>query len=96
MSDLRKAMEQYLSLRRSLGFKLIKVDSILRSFVSFAEREAASYVTTNLALRWVKLSTAKEPATLADRLNAVRRFAIWRRAADDRTEVPPKNLLPYR
>jgi integrase/recombinase XerD len=96
MSDLREAMEQYLSLRRSLGFKLIKVDSILRSFVAFAEREAASYVTTDLALRWVKLSTAKEPATLADRLNAVRRFAIWRRAADERTEVPPKNLLPYR
>jgi integrase/recombinase XerD len=96
VSALREAMQQYISLRRSLGFELIKVDSILRSFVSFAEREAASYVTTDLALRWVKLSTAKEPATLADRLNAVRRFAIWRRTADERTEVPPKNLLPYR
>jgi integrase len=89
-------MEQYLSLRRSLGFELINVEITLRSFVAFAEREAASHVTTDLALRWVKLSTAKEPATLADRLNAVRRFAIWRRAADERTEVPPKNLLPYR
>lgn len=96
MSDLREAMEQYLSLRRSLGFELINVEITLRSFVAFAEREAASHVTTDLALRWVKLSTAKEPATLADRLNAVRRFAIWRRAADERTEVPPKNLLPYR
>jgi site-specific recombinase XerD len=44
----------------------------------------------------VKLSTAKEPATLADRLNIVRRFAIWRSAADVHTEVPPKNLMPYR
>ena len=89
-------MQQYLSLRRSLGFGLIKVDSTLRSFVAFAEREAACHVTTDLALRWVKLSTAKEPATLADRLNTVRRFAIWRSAVDKRTEVPPKNLLPYR
>jgi len=96
VSALREAMQQYLSLRRSLGFELIKVDSILRSFVAFAEREAAFHVTTDLALRWVKLSTAKEPATLADRLNTVRRFAIWRSAADERTEVPPKNLLPYR
>jgi integrase/recombinase XerD len=96
VSALREAMQQYLSLRRSLGFELINVDSTLRSFVAFAEREAASYVTTDLALRWVKLSTAKEPATLADRLNTVRRFAIWRSAADERTEVPPKNLLPYR
>jgi len=96
MSTLREAMEQYLSLRRSLGFKLIKVESILRSFVAFAEKKAASHITTDLALKWVKLSTAKEPATLADRLNTVRRFAIWRSAADERTEVPPKNLLPYR
>lgn len=96
MSALRKAMQQYLSLRRSLGFKLIKVESTLRSFVAFAERDAASHITTDLALRWVKLSTAKEPATLADRLNIVRRFAIWRSAADVHTEVPPKNLMPYR
>ena len=96
MSALREAMQQYLSLRRSLGFKLIKVESTLRSFVAFTEREAASHITTELALRWVKLSTAKEPATLADRLNIVRRFAIWRSAVDDRTEVPPKNLIPCR
>jgi integrase len=89
-------MQQYLSLRRSLGFKLINAESTLRSFAAFAEREAASHVTTDLALRWVKLSTAKEPATLADRLNIVRRFAIWRSAADMHTEVPPKHLMPYR
>jgi len=96
VSALREAIQQYLSLRRSLGFKLIKVESTLRSFVAFAERDAASHITTDLALRWVKLSTAKEPATLADRLNIVRRFAIWRSAADVHTEVPPKNLMPYR
>ena len=96
MSALRKAMQQYLSLRRSLGFKLINVGSILESFVAFAERETAPHVTTDLALRWAMLSTAKEPATLADRLNTVRRFAIWRSATDMHTEVPPKNLMPYR
>jgi len=96
VSALREAIQQYLSLRRSLGFKLIKVESTLRSFVAFAEREAASHITTDLALKWVKLSTAKEPATLADRLNIVRRFAIWRSAADVHTEVPPKNLIPCR
>jgi integrase len=89
-------MQQYLSLRRSLGFELINVGSILESFIAFAEKEKASHVTTDLALRWVMLSTAKEPATLAYRINTVRRFAIWRSAADMHTEVPPKNLMPYR
>ena len=96
MSDLRKAMEEYLAIRRSLGFKLIKVEGTLRSFVAFAEKEAASHVSIDLALRWLKVSTAKESATLADNLNTVRRFAIWRSVADERTEIPPKNLLPCR
>jgi integrase/recombinase XerD len=89
-------MEEYLALRRSLGFELLNVAGTLRSFVAFAERESASHVTIDLALRWVKLSTAKESATLADRLHIVRRFAIWRSATNVRTEVPPKDLLPYR
>jgi len=96
VSTLGEAVQHYLSLRRSLGFKLINMASILKSFVAFAEREAASHVTTDLALRWIDLSTAKESATLAYRYNIVRRFAIWRSAADTHTEVPPKNLLPYR
>lgn len=96
MSALRKAMQQYLSLRRSLGFKLINVENTLQSFITFAEKESACHVTTDMVLRWLNLSTAKEPATLANRFSMVRRFAIWRSAADDRTQVPPKNLLPYR
>jgi len=82
MSDLRKAMEEYLKLRRSLGFELLKVAGILRSFVAFAEKETAFHITTDLVIRWVKLSTAKESATLADKYNTVRRFAIWRNAIE--------------
>ncbi len=89
-------MEEYLAIRRSLGFKLIKVEATLRSFVAFAEKEVASHVSIDLALRWLKVSTAKESATLADNLSTVRRFAIWRSVADARTEIPPKNLLPCR
>lgn len=94
MSDLRKAMEEYLALRRSLGFELLKIAGTLSSFITFAEKETATHVTTDLVLRWVKLSTAKEPATLADRFNIVRRFAIWISVGDVRTEIPPKGLLP--
>jgi len=89
-------MEEYLALRRSLGFELLNAEGTLRSFVAFAESESASHLTIDLALRWVKLSTAKESATLADRLHIVRRFAIWRSGTDVRTEVPPKDLMPYR
>ena len=96
MSDLRSAMEEYLALRRSLGFKLTTIEENLRSFVAFAEKSNADYITIELALRWVKQSTAKEPATLSGSLGIVRRFAAWRSATDPRTQVPPKDILPYR
>ena len=96
MSTLRDDLRKYLELRRNLGFKLQKAGSALRSFVAFAEREGASYITTNLAIRWTKESRQVQPATWAARLCMVRRFAVWLSATDQRTEVPPVGLLPHR
>ena len=96
MSELREAMEQYLDLRRKLGSQLRGADGVLRSFLAFAESQEASYITTDLALRWARQPAHVQPATWASRLRVVRRFAVWRSATDPRTEVPPESLLPYR
>jgi len=96
MSKLREACKEYLQLRRNLGCKLRGVDSVLRSFVDFAERENASFITTDLALRWAQQPSHVQPATWASRLRMVRQFAIWLSASERRTEVPPVGLLPYR
>jgi integrase len=96
MSELRESVEEYLAIRRSLGFRLITVAYDLYNFVDFAEGEGASYITTELALRWAQLSTEAQPATRAARLASVRRFAAWRSATDPRTQVPPEGLLPHR
>lgn len=96
MSALREASQKYLELRRNLGFQLRGPRSALRSFVAFAEREGASCITTDLALRWAKEPADAQPATWALRLQMIRRFAIWLSAADRHTEVPPLGLLPHR
>ena len=96
MSTLRQAAEQYLQLRRDLGSKLSETGRLLQSFLAFAEREGASHVTTDLALRWAQQPAGVQPATWALRLQVVRRFALWLSAADRRTEVPPPGLLPGR
>jgi len=96
MSDLRKALEEYIALRRCLGARLRGVDSALRKFVAFAENEGASYVTIDLALRWVRQCNGKDPATSASRLQMVRGFATWHSISDSRTGIPPKGLLPHR
>jgi integrase len=96
MSELREAAEQYLQLRRDLGCQLIEAGRLLQNFLAFAEREGASHVTTDLALRWAQQPSDVQPATRALRLRAVRRFASWLSASDRRTEVPPAGLLPSR
>lgn len=95
MSELRDALDEYLCLRRSLGFQLHQPEATLRNFVAFAESEGSSYINLALALRWSEQSKA-QPATKAERFAMVRRFALWRSASDPRTEVPPDGLLPQR
>ena len=54
MSPLRVALDQYLSLRRSLGFILRVPEVILRKFVAFAENEGVAFITIDLILNWAK------------------------------------------
>lgn len=96
MKDLSTALDEYLAIRRSLGFELRTVERSLRDFLIFLEVEETSHITTELAVRWAKRSSTVQPATWATRLSAVRRFAAWRATTDPRTEVPPDGLLPYK
>jgi len=96
MKALRKALQEYLAVRRSLGFELRNIDRPLHNFVSFLERQGISYITTDLALCWAKQPVNAQPAHWARRLSAVRGFAQYRSATDPRTQVPPQGLLPYR
>lgn len=96
MTTLKKALKEYLFLRRSLGFKLERVGSLLHGFVDFLEKEKASYITTKLALKWATQSVDVQPARWAVRLGTVRLFAKYQSAADPQTEIPPDGLLPYR
>jgi hypothetical protein len=96
MTSLRQAVQDYLSLRRSLGFKLRCAGALLLKFAAFAETRGTEYVTISLALEWATLPPHQKPATWADRLKAVRVFARYQQAIDARTEVQPFGLLPYR
>ena len=94
MNTLREAVQDYLALRRSLGFKLREDGARLADFVSFMEQRKASYVTHELALTWAQAPPAL-PSQWARRLGFVRVFARHRSATDPRTQIPPNGLLPY-
>ncbi len=96
MTALNDAVEEYLTIRRALGSAIPRAAAELRGFANFLEGEGADFVTTQAALRWAQQSARAQPATWADRLGVVRRFAKWRSLADPRTEIPPRGLLPHR
>ena len=94
MRPLSQALQEYLSLRRALGYKLEEHGRALAQFVSFLAERGATYITTDLAVRWAAKPAHTQPTHRARRLRMVRLFAEYRSAEDPRTEVPPQKLLP--
>lgn len=96
MTDLARAVEDYVSLRRKLGFKLERYPSLLGDFVAFADAAGAATVTVELAVSWATQPADRDPVWWSKRLGVVRGFARYLRAFEPGTEVPPTHLLPRR
>ncbi len=50
MTDLRSAMNDYLTVRRQLGFQLRETGRRLEDYVEFSEQAGAEHVTSKLAV----------------------------------------------
>lgn len=96
MTTLPKALDDYLALRRGMGFKLTDHESALRKFIAFLCAQGAGFITTRLALAWAQQPSNVTLAHRAQRLAMVREFARYLIATDPRTEIPPQGLVPTR
>jgi len=98
VSALRTTAEQYLAMRRALGFKLTTQGRHLMSFVSFYEDRGADHVTADLAIEWATRTTrgSNDEVYQARRLDVARIFARHLQALDPATEVPPDDVLSRR
>jgi len=96
MSALRDVAEDYLRMRRALGYKLEIQGLLLNRFVSYLEDINAETVTIENAVAWATLPAAADPSYWAGRLSVVRQFARHLQTLDPACEVPPARLLPYR
>ncbi|MGZ6576033.1 MAG: tyrosine-type recombinase/integrase [Solirubrobacteraceae bacterium] len=94
MSGLAEHADQYLALRRAVGFKLVGEGQLLAEFVRFAEKTGQRTITTEAALEWARRPTDGSRNYLSRRLRAVRGFARYLHALDPVCEVPPIELLP--
>jgi len=94
MSALAGHLEDYLALRRGLGYKLDRPGQLLAGFVSYLEAAGAAAVTTGHALAWATAPRDADPCWWRIRLAAVRPFASYLAPLVPGTEVPPRGLLP--
>jgi integrase/recombinase XerD len=94
MSALAEHAEQYLAIRRAVGFKLVGEGVLLAEFVACAEQAGQRTITTEFALEWAGRPRGASRNYLSRRLRAVRSFARYLHALDPVCEIPPIELLP--
>ena len=85
-------VDDYLAVRRAVGFKLRSTESRLRAFVRYATERGDTQIRAETAIAWA--GTAESPQERHDRLGTVVRFARWVRAEDSRHELPPDDIYP--
>jgi integrase/recombinase XerD len=93
-SDLRRAIREYLAVRRSLGFALRDAEWLLAGFASYLEDRGTARVTTGHALAWATQPAGTHPHWWHQRLAVVRDFARYLATTGQAAEVPPRDLLP--
>jgi len=95
MSALTGHVEDYLRLRRALGFKLERAGQLLPPLAAYLEAAGAGTVTSDLAIAWARLPQAT-PNHWAQRLAIARGFARYLQTIDPAAEVPPPGVFPAR
>lgn len=94
MSALATALDDYLALRRSLGYKLERPGELLGDFVATIDQLGADRVTVELAVEWAMRAPNPASSWRAQRLGVVRGFARYLHAIDPTHQIPPPGLLP--
>ena len=95
MSNLQVAAEDYVAIRRSMGFKFEYAAELLSDFVRHLERDGFNVITSAAAISWASAGGG-QPNWWGKRLSVVRGFARYLQGLEPGHEVPPHGLFPTR
>jgi len=96
MTWLHEHVDDYLRLRRALGFTLEREGQLLAQFANHLQALGAERLTSELAIAWAKEPAAAQSSHWAKRLGVVRHFAAYLKTIDATTEVPPTGVFGAR
>jgi hypothetical protein len=92
--QVRQLVEEYIELRRGLGYRSRGPERLLRAF---ADRlDLAGHhgpIPLELSLEWAASTSSADPCNPARRLTVARGFLRHLAALDGATQVPPPSLL---
>ena len=94
MIPLVQAVDDYVTMRRALGYQLTEHGRVLPQFARFLDERGEPLITTVLGLEFAMLPAQASVVWWHQRLAIVRGFARYLQAFDARHEVPPSDLLP--
>jgi integrase/recombinase XerD len=89
-------VEEYLAMRRSLGFKLRGEGRMLLEFADRLDHAGQTTITVAAAVAWASEPSNATAAHRRRRLGVVRGFARYLAAFDPACQIPPPGLLPAR
>ena len=93
MTDLGLALQDYLRLRESLGYKVVQPSRSLRQFVAYLEKVGLDHVTTEATVAWATQPQGVRSGEWARRFGLARGFAGYLRTIDPATEGPPAGFV---
>jgi len=93
MKTMTREIDEYLRLRRGMGFKLAMDEIHLRRFAAFLAERKAKHITTELALGFACANEEAGVGGRVGRLVSIRGFARHLHAFEPKHEIPPAGLI---
>ena len=94
MGAMTGVAQQYLRLRRALGYELDEPGKLVLAFGGHLDGLGITHVTAGAAAEWATAPRGAAPYWHWLRMSAVRGFAVHLCTLDPRHQVPPPGMLP--
>ena len=94
MSRLEEQLDDYLRLRRALGYRLEREEVWLRDLLAHIRATGSDTLTSDLAISWARLPATAQPRYWALRLGCARKFAAYLHSIDGSHQIPPTGVFP--
>ena len=92
--SLISEVDRYVRLKRSLGYKFVDNERMLRSYARFATDHDDELICVDTAIDWASRTPSAERSYV--KLSVVRAFAISLRAENGLHEIPTRNVFGRR